>query len=72
MATSKRQTANATARLRRMYIDCRYVQLHLTTAYPASERRVDLASTGKPTKTEGWPHPASSRVRFERVGRLNE
>jgi pimeloyl-ACP methyl ester carboxylesterase len=36
MATSKRQPANATARLRRMYIDCRYGQLHLTTAYPAS------------------------------------
>jgi len=36
MATSKRQTANATARLRRMYIDCRYGQLHLMTAYPAS------------------------------------
>jgi pimeloyl-ACP methyl ester carboxylesterase len=36
MATSKRQPASATARLRRMYIDCRYGQLHLTTAYPAS------------------------------------
>jgi pimeloyl-ACP methyl ester carboxylesterase len=36
MATSKRQPANAPARLRRMYIDCRYGQLHLTTAYPAS------------------------------------
>ena len=36
MATSKRQPANATARLRRMYIDGRYGQLHLTTAYPAS------------------------------------
>ena len=27
---------SAPARLRRMYIDCRYGQLHLTTAYPAS------------------------------------
>ena len=36
MATSKRQPAIATARLRRMYVDCRYGQLHLTTAYPAS------------------------------------
>ena len=36
MATSKRQPASAPARLRRMYIDCRYGQLHLTTAYPAS------------------------------------
>ena len=36
MATSKRQPANAPARLRRMYIDCRYGQLHLATAYPAS------------------------------------
>ncbi len=36
MATKKRPEANTTARLRRMYIDCRYGQLHLTTAYPAS------------------------------------
>lgn len=36
MATSKRQPASAAARLRRMYIDGRYGQLHLTTAYPAS------------------------------------
>lgn len=36
MASSKRQPANAPARLRRMYIDGRYGQLHLTTAYPAS------------------------------------
>lgn len=36
MATKKRQPADAHARLRRMYIDCRYGQLHLTTAYPAS------------------------------------
>jgi len=36
MATKKRQPANALARLRRMYIDCRYGQLHLATAYPAS------------------------------------
>lgn len=36
MATSRRQAAGATARLRRMYIDCRYGQLHLTTAYPAN------------------------------------
>ena len=36
MATKKRQAASAPARLRRMYIDCRYGQLHLTTAYPSS------------------------------------
>jgi pimeloyl-ACP methyl ester carboxylesterase len=36
MTAKKRQTASAVARLRRMYIDCRYGQLHLTTAYPAS------------------------------------
>ena len=36
MATKKRQPANALARLRRMYIDCRYGQLHVATAYPAS------------------------------------
>jgi pimeloyl-ACP methyl ester carboxylesterase len=36
MATKKRQAASAPARLRRMYIDCRYGQMHLTTAYPAS------------------------------------
>ena len=36
MATKKRQADNSRARLRRMYIDCRYGQLHLTTAYPAS------------------------------------
>lgn len=36
MATSKRQQSNAPARLRRMYIDGRYGQLHLTAAYPAT------------------------------------
>jgi pimeloyl-ACP methyl ester carboxylesterase len=36
MATKKRQSADAPARLRRMYVDCRYGQLHLSTAYPAS------------------------------------
>ena len=36
MATIKRQAASAPVRLRRMYIDCRYGQLHLATAYPAS------------------------------------
>lgn len=36
MATKKKQPANGLARLRRMYIDCRYGQLHLTTAYPSS------------------------------------
>jgi pimeloyl-ACP methyl ester carboxylesterase len=36
MATKKRQAASAPVRLRRMYIDCRYGQLHLTTAYPSS------------------------------------
>jgi pimeloyl-ACP methyl ester carboxylesterase len=36
MAAKKRQPANAHARLRRMYVDCRYGQLHITTAYPAS------------------------------------
>lgn len=36
MVARKKQSADAVARLRRMYIDCRYGQLHLTTAYPAS------------------------------------
>ena len=36
MAARKKPSAEAVARLRRMYIDCRYGQLHLTTAYPAS------------------------------------
>jgi pimeloyl-ACP methyl ester carboxylesterase len=36
MATKKRESAGAPARLRRMYFDCRYGQLHVTTAYPAS------------------------------------
>jgi len=36
MTAKKRQSASETVRLRRMYIDCRYGQLHLTTAYPAS------------------------------------
>ena len=36
MATKKRQSASAPVHLRRMYMDCRYGQLHLTTAYPAS------------------------------------
>jgi pimeloyl-ACP methyl ester carboxylesterase len=36
MATSRRHPAKAPAQLRRMYIDCRYGQLHLATAYPSS------------------------------------
>jgi pimeloyl-ACP methyl ester carboxylesterase len=36
MATKKRQSASAPVHLRRMYLDCRYGQLHLATAYPAS------------------------------------
>ncbi len=36
MTAKKRQSVNMPARLRRMYVDCRYGQLHLTTAYPAS------------------------------------
>lgn len=36
MATKKRPTVNAAARLRRMYIDCRYGQLHITASYPSS------------------------------------
>jgi pimeloyl-ACP methyl ester carboxylesterase len=36
MATKKRQSASVPAHLRRMYMDCRYGQMHLTTAYPAS------------------------------------
>jgi pimeloyl-ACP methyl ester carboxylesterase len=36
MATRKRQPASTLARPRRMYIDCRYGQLHLTTAIPSS------------------------------------
>ena len=36
MTARKQQAASETVRLRRMYIDCRYGQLHLTTAYPSS------------------------------------
>lgn len=36
MATRRQQGESGTARLRRMYIDCRYGQLHLVTAYPQS------------------------------------
>jgi pimeloyl-ACP methyl ester carboxylesterase len=36
MTARKRESASDTVRLRRMYIDCRYGQLHLTAAYPAS------------------------------------
>lgn len=36
MVSRKKPASAATARLRRMYIDCRYGQLHLTAAYPAS------------------------------------
>ncbi len=36
MVARKKQSAESLARLRRMYIDCRYGQLHLTTAYPAN------------------------------------
>ncbi|HEX9707842.1 MAG TPA: alpha/beta fold hydrolase [Steroidobacteraceae bacterium] len=36
MTTKKRQAGSAPPRLRRMYIDCRYGQLHLTASYPSS------------------------------------
>ena len=36
MTTGKRQAGSAPTKLRRMYIDCRYGQLHLTAAYPSS------------------------------------
>lgn len=36
MTARKKQAASIPARLRRMYLDGRYGQLHLTTAYPAS------------------------------------
>jgi pimeloyl-ACP methyl ester carboxylesterase len=36
MTAKKWQLESEAVRLRRMYIDCRYGQLHLTTAYPAS------------------------------------
>ncbi len=36
MTAKKRQSGTAEARLRRMYIDCRYGQMHLTAAYPSS------------------------------------
>jgi pimeloyl-ACP methyl ester carboxylesterase len=36
MTKSKRRAPAATAGLRRMYIDCRSGQMHLTTAYPPS------------------------------------
>ncbi len=36
MTTKKRPAVGAPTRLRRMYIDCRYGQMHLTAAYPAS------------------------------------
>lgn len=34
MTTTKRRANANSAQLRRMYIDCRYGQMHLTTAYP--------------------------------------
>jgi len=36
MGDSKRHEETGVAKLRRMYIDCRYGQLHLTAAYPQS------------------------------------
>ena len=36
MTAKKRQAASAPVHLRRMYLDVRYGQMHLTTAYPAS------------------------------------
>lgn len=36
MTTKKRDAGADSAQLRRMYIDCRFGQLHLTTAYPPS------------------------------------
>ena len=36
MTTKKRGAGAGSAQLRRMYIDCRFGQLHLTTAYPPS------------------------------------
>jgi pimeloyl-ACP methyl ester carboxylesterase len=36
MSTRKRGAGADSAQLRRMYIDCRFGQLHLTTAYPPS------------------------------------
>lgn len=36
MTAKKRQGGTDAAHLRRMYIDCRYGQLHLVTAYPSS------------------------------------
>lgn len=36
MSTRKQRAESGAAQLRRMYIDCRYGQLHLTAAYPAS------------------------------------
>jgi pimeloyl-ACP methyl ester carboxylesterase len=36
MTRKKRQGVKDAANLRRLYIDCRYGQMHLTTAYPSS------------------------------------
>ena len=36
MATKKQQAGGTPPKLRRMYIDCRYGQLHLTASYPSS------------------------------------
>lgn len=36
MATKKRPADSAPTKLRRMYIDCRHGQLHVTAAYPSS------------------------------------
>jgi hypothetical protein len=36
MSTTRRTADSAAVRLRRMYIDCRHGQLHVTSAYPAS------------------------------------
>jgi pimeloyl-ACP methyl ester carboxylesterase len=36
MTTKKQRAATDATKLRRLYIDCRYGQMHLTTAYPSS------------------------------------
>lgn len=36
MTNKKRRAGKDAARLRRLYVDCRYGQMHLTTAYPSS------------------------------------
>lgn len=62
MATRKSQARVESAQLRRMYVDCRYGQLHLTTAYPPNggfdERKALLLLHGDGGNGAGFNHCA--------------